>query len=62
MCKAILQGGRNADAQESRIQLAKRSYMGSAVLKEGRFAGAQELRYRAAKSLDMQCRPKRMLI
>ena len=53
MVNAVLQGVRCADAQDSRIQVAKSSDMGFAGMKGLRFADVQELRFQAAKRLDM---------
>ena len=45
MGSAVLQGGRFADAQESRFQAAISSNMGIAVLQGGRFEDAKESRF-----------------
>ena len=42
-----------SDAQESRIQFAKRTEMGSVFLQEGRFADVQEWRFHGAKRSKM---------
>ena len=49
----ILQGCAKADAQESRIQAAKRSDMGSTVMKGLLFADSQESHFQAAKRSNM---------
>ena len=51
-CVAIL-FSRFADAQESRLQAWKHSYMGSAVSQGARFDDVQELRFQATKHSDM---------
>ena len=48
-------GLRFADAQESRFQRRKRSYIRSAVLRGDRFDGVQELRFWTTEPSDMDC-------
>ena len=45
----VPKGSKFADSQESRIQVAKRSNMGSAEMKGFRFADALEKRFQAWK-------------
>ena len=49
MGSADMRGLRFADAQESRFQACKLSYMARAVLQRGKFAEFHELRFQTAK-------------
>ncbi len=55
MCSDIQQGRRFFDAQESPIQVAKRSEMGIAFMKGLRFIHTQESCFEAWKSSHMGC-------